>query len=134
MTTALAVEQTKTLSLSRLFGLTLFLSAFLLFWSEPMVAKMVLPSMGGAAAVWSVCILFFQIVLLAAYLYAHLLGRLRFRAQLIVHTVVLSASFVFLPIHLTLSGVHYATEATASLIMQLLAGVGATFFTVATPP
>src|SRR5215510_4733259 len=104
MSTAEATELTRGFSLVRLFGLTLFLSAFLLFWCEPMVGKMVLPSVGGAAAVWSICIVFFQIVLLAAYLYAHLLGRLHLRVQLILHTVVLLTSFAFLPIRLSLAG------------------------------
>ena len=132
MSTAVAIEQTRAFSLARLMALTLFLSAFLLFWCEPMVGKMVLPFVGGAAAVWSICILFFQIVLLAAYFYAHLLGRLHFRVQLIVHTVVLSTSLAFLPIHLSLAGAHDAAEAPLWLIGRLLIGVGTPFFGVAT--
>jgi hypothetical protein len=132
MSTAVAVAQTRVFSLARLLALTLFLSAFLLFWCEPMVGKMALPSVGGAAAVWSICIVFFQIVLLAAYLYAHLLGRLHFRVQLIVHTAVLFTSFTFLPIRLILAGAHDAGEAPLWLIGRLLAGVGAPFFAVAT--
>ena len=132
MSTAVAVEETRAFSLARLMALTLFLSAFLLFWCEPMVGKMVLPSVGGAAAVWSICIVFFQIVLLAAYFYAHLLGRLNFRVQLIVHTVVLSTSLAFLPIHVSLAGAHNAAEEPLWLIGRLLTGVGTPFFAVAT--
>ena len=50
-----------------LFGPTLFLSAFLLFWFEPMVGKMMLPLLGGAASVWITCLLFFQLMLLTGY-------------------------------------------------------------------
>ena len=58
-----------------LYGLTLFVSALLLFSIQPMFAKMVLPKLGGAPAVWSVAMVFFQTVLLAGYAYAHLLNR-----------------------------------------------------------
>src|SRR6267154_951356 len=54
---------------------TLFLSAFLLFVCQPMVGKMLLPYLGGAAAVWTTCVLFFQFMLLLGYVYAHLLAR-----------------------------------------------------------
>ena len=57
-----------------LLPLTIFLSAFLLFGVEPMIAKMILPWYGGSAEVWIVCLLFFQGALLAGYLYAHLLN------------------------------------------------------------
>src|SRR5437588_12653006 len=56
-------------------ALTIFLSAFLLFQVEPLVAKIILPWFGGVAAVWTVCLLFFQVVLLLGYLYAHQLTR-----------------------------------------------------------
>ena len=52
-------------SLPFLYGLTLFVSALLLFSIQPMFAKMVLPKLGGAPAVWSVAMVFFQTVLLA---------------------------------------------------------------------
>ena len=55
-----------------LYGLTLFLSALLLFSILPMFTKMVLPKLGGAPAVWSVAMVFFQTALLAGYAYAHL--------------------------------------------------------------
>ncbi len=58
-----------------LYAATLFVSALLLFSIQPMFAKMVLPKLGGAPAVWSVAMVFFQTVLLAGYAYAHLLNR-----------------------------------------------------------
>ena len=54
-----------------LFSVTLFISSALLFWVQPMFAKMVLPMLGGTPAVWNTCMLFFQSALLAGYLYAH---------------------------------------------------------------
>jgi hypothetical protein len=72
------------------FASTLFLSAGLMFLVEPMIAKMVLPRLGGAAAVWSTCLLFFQTLLLLGYAYAHLLSRLLPRwAQVVLHVGVL---------------------------------------------
>jgi hypothetical protein len=52
-------------------ALTIFSSAFLLFEVEPLIAKIILPQFGGAATVWLLCLLFFQLVLLFGYLYAH---------------------------------------------------------------
>jgi hypothetical protein len=73
-----------------IYALVIFLSAFLLFLVEPMTAKRLLPDLGGSAAVWITCLVFFQTALLAGYVYAHLISsRLRPRAQAIVHTAVL---------------------------------------------
>src|SRR5437867_8189402 len=82
-----------------LYTLTIFLSAFLLFAVQPIIAKMILPWFGGTSAVWSTCMLFFQLVLLLGYLYAHWLHR-RFspRRQAVLHTVVLALSLASLPI------------------------------------
>src|SRR5436309_15366065 len=94
----LAVERTHHLVL--LFAPTIFLSAFLLFCSEPMVGKMMLPLMGGAASVWITCLLFFQLMLLAGYGYAHTLERCAtIRMQMIVHSCLMLAAFLFLPMH-----------------------------------
>src|SRR5437016_9253061 len=83
-----------------LFVPTIFLSAFLLFCSEPMVGKMMLPLMGGAASVWITCLLFFQLMLLAGYGYAHTLERCAtIRMQMIVHSCLMLAAFLFLPMH-----------------------------------
>src|SRR5436189_3198627 len=77
---------------------TIFLSAFLLFCSEPMVGKMMLPLLGGAASVWITCLLFFQLMLLAGYGYAHALERYAdIRKQMVVHGCLMLAAFIFLP-------------------------------------
>lgn len=68
------------------FPATIFLSAFLLFQVQPMMARYILPWFGGGPAVWTNCLLFFQVVLLAGYAYAHWLGsRPRWRLQAGVH-------------------------------------------------
>src|SRR6185295_10985305 len=80
-----------------LFAPSIFLSAVLLFWFEPMVGKMMLPFLGGAASVWITCVLFFQLMLLTGYGYAHLLERYaRLREQIIIHSTMLIAVFLFL--------------------------------------
>ena len=79
--------------------LSIFLGAALLFALEPMIAKMILPWFGGAAQVWIVCLLFFQVALLGGYFYAHLLStRLSALWQLRVHLSLLAVSLLFLPV------------------------------------
>lgn len=82
-----------------IYGLTIFTSAFLLFQVEPLIAKIIVPWFGGAAAVWTVCLLFFQVVLLLGYLYAHLLAKnFHPRAQAWIHVTLIGASLIVLPI------------------------------------
>ena len=79
--------------------LTLFVSALLLFSIQPMFAKMVLPKLGGAPAVWSVAMVFFQTALLAGYAYAHLLNRLLLpRRAAMFHLVLVGVTAMTLPI------------------------------------
>ncbi|MBV6410535.1 MAG: fused MFS/spermidine synthase [Burkholderiales bacterium] len=82
-----------------LFAVTVFLSAFLLFQIQPMVAKMILPWFGGASSVWSTCLVFFQAELLLGYLYVHWLHEtLSPRRQTLLHVVLLAASLAALPV------------------------------------
>lgn len=82
-----------------LYAITIFLSAFLLFQVQPLIAKIILPWFGGSAAVWSASMLFFQLLLLAGYAYAHVSIRfLKPRVQMIVHASLLLASCALLPI------------------------------------
>src|SRR5439155_9087612 len=72
--------------------------AFLLFQVQPLIAKMILPWFGGSAAVWTACVLFFQLLLLLGYLYAHWSIRyLKPRAQATLHIALLAASILMLP-------------------------------------
>src|SRR5215472_4616716 len=88
----------RPLNMNVLNALTIFVSAFLLFQVEPLIAKIILPWFGGVAAVWTVCLLFFQVVLLLGYLYAHLLTQLSLRIQSWFHGVLLATSIFVLPI------------------------------------
>ena len=81
------------------YAVTIFLSAFLLFEVQPMIGKIILPWFGGAAAVWSTCLLFFQAALLGGYLYAHCSTRyLKPRHQAILHIGLMALSLALLPI------------------------------------
>src|SRR5215469_2090723 len=80
------------------FGLTIFLSAFLLFQVQPLIAKMILPWFGGTAAVWTTCMLFFQLLLLAGYLYSHAYVSGRVPARRTVHIALLALAAATLPL------------------------------------
>jgi SAM-dependent methyltransferase len=82
-----------------LYGVAVFASAFLLFQVQPLIAKIILPWFGGSSSVWTTCLLFFQVVLLLGYLYAHWLTRwFRPRAQTRIHLVLLALGILVLPI------------------------------------
>jgi hypothetical protein len=80
------------------FGSAILLSAFLLFQLEPLIAKLILPWFGGSAAVWTACLLFFQLTLFGGYAYAHWLNRRSPATQRIVHLLLLALSLFWLPI------------------------------------
>jgi hypothetical protein len=81
------------------YSATIFLSAFLLFQIQPLIAKQILPWFGGAASVWIVCLVFFQLTLLAGYVYADVLVRIA-RPRLIaaVHVALLALSLAWMPV------------------------------------
>jgi hypothetical protein len=104
-----------------LYALTILVSAFLLFQIEPVIAKMILPWFGGSAAVWTVCLLFFQLVLLAGYLYAHAIHRyLRSAVQTRLHLVLLAVSLMALPVIPKASWKPTGTEDPTWAILLLL--------------
>lgn len=99
-----------------------------------MIGKMMLPLLGGAAAVWITCLLFFQLMLLAGYGYALVLERyLPARAQIIVHVVLMFAVFFFLPIHfLGRPDEAASTNPSGWLLWQLIKSAGIPFCVVST--
>jgi hypothetical protein len=102
-----------------LFAVTLFLSAFLLFAVQPMFARMVLPKLGGAPAVWSVAMVFFQAVLFLGYVYAHVLTRAVLPAKaVLVHLGLCAIAAALLPIGIA-SG--FATPPQSGLYLWVLA-------------
>ena len=81
------------------YAFALFVSAMLLFAIQPLIAKMILPLLGGTPAVWNTCLVFFQVTLLLGYLYAHGLTRwIKPRLQPMVHMIVLMAPLLTLPL------------------------------------
>jgi hypothetical protein len=113
-----------------LYAVTIFLSAFLLFQVQPLIAKMILPWFGGSAAVWSASMLFFQLLLLAGYSYAHVSIRfLKPRMQMLVHVALLLGSCALLPI--LPNPVWRPTQAgdpTARILLLLTATIGLPYF------
>src|ERR1700722_12356580 len=113
-----------------LYAVTIFLSAFLLFQVQPLIAKIILPWFGGTAAVWTAAMLFFQVSLLAGYAYAHfLIGRLDPKRQMQVHGALLLLSLGLLPI---LPNPIWKPEAagdpTARILILLAATIGLPYF------
>jgi hypothetical protein len=120
--------------LNILFAATIFLGAFLLFEVQPLIGKYILPWFGGSPAVWTACMLFFQVMLLVGYAYAH--GSVRYlrspRAQMLVHLVLLVAAVAMLPI---IPGSRWIPTSpvnpTGRIIAMLLACVGAPYVVLA---
>src|SRR6476659_10321300 len=113
-----------------LYSLTICLSEFLLFQVQPIIAKMILPWFGGTSAVWSTCMLFFQMVLLLGYVYAHWLNRkLNPRRQAVAHIIFLAISLAALPILPNASWKSTGVEQPSLRILALLAAtVGLPYF------
>ena len=106
------------------YALTIFLSAFLLFQIQPVIAKIILPWFGGSAAVWTACMLFFQLALLLGYLYAHWIAtRLPSRNQSIVHIALLTLSLVSLPV---LPGAWWKPSGSGEPLLRILGLLAAT--------
>lgn len=119
--------------LTLLFAVTIFVSAALLFSVEPMMARMLLPVLGGTPAVWNTCIVFFQAALLAGYVYALIVSRWPLRRQLIVQLGLLALALVTLPIGLSRSWVNSVPSIgnpSLWLLGCLAATVGPPFFII----
>jgi SAM-dependent methyltransferase len=99
-----------------------------------MVGKMLLPYLGGAASVWTTCVLFFQLMLLVGYVYAHLLARLSdVRKQFLIHAVVLLVPIAFLPITFrAISTTSLSVHPLLQLLSLLAVSTAIPFFVVST--
>ena len=113
---------------------TTLVGAFLLFQIQPLISKYILPWFGGAPAVWTTCMLFFQIVLFAGYAYSHLLvARLRPRGQAIAQIVLLLAALAVLPIAPSDAWKPSGSASPTGRILLLLAAtVGLPYFVLST--
>ncbi|MBN9658457.1 MAG: fused MFS/spermidine synthase [Acidobacteria bacterium] len=116
------------------YALTIFLSAFLLFQVQPIIAKMILPWFGGTAAVWATCLLFFQTALLLGYFYSHgLVKRLKPKQQWMLHTGLLVVCLALLPIMPSASWKPLTPDAPTFRILGLLAAtIGLPYFLLST--
>jgi hypothetical protein len=114
--------------------LTVFLSAFLLFLVQPIIAKQILPWFGGSAAVWSTCLVFFQLALLAGYFYSDWTNRhLSPRRQALLHIGLIVVAVAFLPITPDASWKPVGDEQPSLRILLLLAAtIGLPYFLLAT--
>ena len=117
-----------------LYASTIFLSAFLLFLVQPVMAKQILPWFGGSAGVWTTCLVFFQTTLLAGYAYCDLtVRRLQPKAQVRLHTLLLVVSLAVLPILPAMYWKPTGSENPLWLILgMLVATIGLPYFLLST--
>ncbi len=116
-----------------LFATTVFLSAFLLFQIQPVVAKMILPWFGGSSSVWSVCLVFFQVELLLGYAYVHWLHeKVAARQQPLVHGVLLLLSVAMLPVAADPAWKGSTLAPGLSVLAVLAIAVGAPYLMLST--
>jgi len=111
-----------------------FVSAFLLFQVQPLIAKLILPLFGGGAAVWTACLLFFQAFLLLGYFYAHLLTQLKTsRQQGLVHAVIVITSLICLPMgQIDGDSVISGSSPLSHILLLLVTSIGLPYFLLST--
>ncbi len=112
-----------------LFAVAVFTSAALVFIVQPMLARMILPRLGGSSMVWNTSLAFFQGALLLGYAYAHMLQRIpSLRRQMIVHFCVLVLAALTLPLRISgLLGDPAVDQPGLWLVGVLAVSVGAPF-------
>jgi SAM-dependent methyltransferase len=113
-----------------LFILTIITGSFLLFLTQPMIARMALPRVGGSPSIWNSAMLVYQFLLLAGYAYAHWLARLKPRRQVGIHIVLLGLAALWLPIGLTGALPPADGEPAFWVPWFLLSSIGPVFFIV----
>jgi hypothetical protein len=115
------------------YAATIFLSAFLLFLVQPIIAKQILPWFGGSSAVWTTALVFFQTTLLAGYAYADAAQRLGARRSTLLHVGLLVVSLLLLPILASPEWKPRGDEApTARILLLLTATIGLPYFLLST--
>jgi spermidine synthase len=115
------------------YALTIFISAFLLFQVQPLIAKLILPWFGGSAMVWTSCMLFFQTALLGGYAYAHRLSARPRPVQTRIHTILLLMSILSLPIlPKAFLKPHGGDNPLLGILLVLALSVGLPYFMLST--
>src|SRR5688572_23629886 len=112
------------------FILAIFCGSFLLFLVQPMIARMALPRLGGAPAVWNSAMLVYQLLLLGGYAYAHWLGRFAPRTQGMIHVGLLLAAATMLPIGLIGSNPSPDSNIFLWVPWLLLVSIGPVFLAI----
>ncbi len=119
-----------------LYTITILLNALLLFLVQPMIAKILLPYLGGTPSVWNTCMLFFQAMLLGGYGYAHVVTkRIPARGQILLHLFLLAAAALVFPIGISEAAVKQLDQGASPigwLLAQLALSVGLPFFMLST--
>ena len=117
-----------------LFGATMFLSALLLFWVQLIIAKMLLPRLGGTPAVWTTCMLFFQVLLLVGYSYVLVTTAwIGARTQAVLHIGLLLLSLLYLPLApVTSASISDRSNPALWLFGYLLIAIGLPIFLIST--
>ncbi|HET9712997.1 MAG TPA: hypothetical protein VFP64_13975, partial [Pyrinomonadaceae bacterium] len=118
-----------------LFATTTFLSALLLFWVQLVMAKMLLPRLGGTPAVWNTCMLFFQVMLLGGYSYVLVTtARMGVRKQAVLHSALLLLSLLFLPLNFVgnVGSISERNNPALWLFGYLLTAIGLPVFLIST--
>ncbi len=128
------MSQSGRFASSVVFLATVFVSAFLLFQVQPLISKFILPWFGGSPAVWTTCMLFFQVTLFAGYLYAHLLvSRLGPKTQAALHLTIMVVAACLLPIAPDPSWKPTnANDPVGRILLLLAATVGLPYFVLST--
>ncbi len=117
--------------MKRLFAITVFVAALLLFVVQPMAGRMILPSFGGSALVWNSAMVFYQALLLLGYVYAHFSIRwLGVERQPFVHLGLMLCGLVAFPLFISPDGVQYFDSPSLSVVATLAIHVGLPFFIV----
>lgn len=116
------------------YAIVIFVSAFLIFLVQPLIAKQILPWFGGSAAVWGTCLLFFQSALLAGYAYADAINRwLSLKRQVLLHSSLLILAALMMPI---IAADHWRPtgeeEPISRILGLLIATIGLPYFLLAT--
>jgi hypothetical protein len=124
------VEEAGTGTRRGLFVATILTGSFLLFLVQPLVARMALPRLGGAPAVWNSAMLVYQALLLGGYAYAHWLGRVEPRTQGLIHCGVLALACLWLPIGLMATELPASVSPAIWVPWLLLGSIGPLFFAV----
>src|SRR5688572_4072303 len=131
--TVTETERKSTPWLAVCYAAAIFVSAFLLFQIQPLIGKQILPRFGGSPAVWTTCLLFFQMVLFVGYLYAHLSDAwLRARGQALLHAAALAIAVLML---FALPSDRRLGDSSSDPVWQILwllsAGIGLPYFALA---